>query len=229
LILTRKSADLRQLNREATGLQAMYQAGARGALDALASKCNVIALILVKAKCRKYHVTFRREKLEEIAHDAAAQFIAMYLKRPGYSVRCFSARIEKDVLNLMFGRARNKQDAFEDSVLTTDHALKAERRARENIVPQTALDDLVAEHELGKKIAADLYRSRSYAVAVRRISAYVDQRWIYQHAEKMHFVFKTFRWRPARSDRSLPGPGSGSVPEGVLLERGQRECLQRDQ
>ena len=186
-------------NSRARGLQEIYKAGGVGALNALAAECYCIAFILVKGQCKKYGLHFEGEKLQEFAHDAAAQFIAQYLKHADYNVQQFSGRILKDVQNVMFGRARNKQDAFEDGQLQLDEThenLAAPEGFRATINPATALDELVATHEWGKKIAADLWRSKSYSQAIRRIAAYVGREWIYENAEKMRFVFKTFRWRP---------------------------------
>lgn len=67
-------------NSKARGLQEIYKAGGKGALNALAIECECIALKLVKAQCRKYHLHFEWPKIKEFAHDAAAQFITQYLK-----------------------------------------------------------------------------------------------------------------------------------------------------
>ncbi len=231
-------------NSKARGLQEIYKAGCVGALNALAIECEAIAFVLVKALCRKYGLRFERERIMEMAHDAAAQFIAQYLKHSDYNVRCFSARIKRDVLNVMFGRARNKQDSFEDGQLQWiepvgvsswqenyrkdkpiaknnnrrgkwEAAIPSRESQKESFNPSTALDELVSDHPQGKKIAADLYRSRSYSTAVRRIAAYVGREWVYQHAEKMHFIFKTFRWRPRESSR-ISGAGARGVLQDVL-------------
>lgn len=221
-------------NSKARGLQQLYHAGAPDALNALAVECEGIAFVLVKAQCRKYGLYFESEKILEFAHDASAQFIAQYLKHDDYTVRSFSGRIRKDVENVMFGRARNKQNAFEDgqvqnidlktirySVVVHDGTVTIP------INPITALDEIVADHTQGKKIAADLYRSKSYSAAIRRIAAYVDRDWIYAHAEKMHFIFKTFRWRPGKGDR-LPKNGSRRVC-GEVLRSQRAESQQSDQ
>ncbi len=216
-------------NAKALGLQEIYKAGCIGALNALAMECEGIAFVLVKAQCRKYGLYFEHERIREYAHDAAAQFIAQYLKHSDYSVRSFSGRIRRDVLNVMFGRARNKQDSFEDEQLQHEDAFidKHGGNGHEAINPGTGLEDLVAEHPEGKKIAADLYRSRSYTVAVRRIAAYVERGWIYEHAERLHYIFKTFRWRPSAKGRTSR-TGSRGVPEAVLCsERPERK--QNDQ
>jgi hypothetical protein len=111
-------------NSRARGLQEMYLAGCLGALEALSEECIAMAYVLVKNQCRKYGLRFDRDRLEELAHDAAAQFIAQYLKHDDYRVDNFSGRILKDVQNVMFGRARSKQSCFEDnqSSLTIRHS-----------------------------------------------------------------------------------------------------------
>lgn len=209
-------------NTKARGLQEIYKAHGNGALNALAIECEGIAFVIVKAQCRKYGLRFEREKLEEFSHDAAAQFIAQYLKHADYNVRNFPARIRRDVLNVMFGRARNKQLAFEDGQIQmyarrSGKTLAIREHLETQINAATALDELVADHPQGKKIAADLYRSKTYSMAIRRIAVYVGREWIYEHAEKMHFVFKTFRWRPSEN-RCVSGnrarPLCGSVLPG---------------
>jgi|GEM_PF-1741564 len=211
-------------NTKARGLQEIYKAHGNGALNALAIECEGIAFVIVKAQCRKYGLRFEREKILEFSHDAAAQFIAQYLKHADYNVRNFSARIRRDVLNVMFGRVRNKQDAFEDGQI---QQIKDSFRPTgiisggwmqmypDEINPSTALDELVADHVQGKKIVADLYRSKSYSQAIRRIAAYVGREWIYAHAEKMHFVFKAFRWKPSKN-RGIFGSRSRRILQGVL-------------
>jgi hypothetical protein len=213
-------------NTKARGLQEIYKASGNGALNALAQECQGIAFVIVKAQCRRYGLRFEREKIEEFSYDAAAQFIAQYLKHADYNVRNFSARIRRDVLNVMFGRARNKQDSFEDGQLQHDDCFTDEPApGKEAINPTTALDELVADHPQGKKIAADLYRSKSYSQAIRRIAAYVGRDWIYAHAEKMHFIFRAFRWHP-RADRGILGSGPRRVLQGVLpSEQAEREQL----
>lgn len=212
-------------NSKARGLQEMYKAGAIGALNALAIECEAISAILVKALCRKYGLRFEREKLEEFAHDAAAQFIVQYLKHDDYSVRSFSGRIRRDVLNVMFGRARNKQDSFEDGQMQHDDCfIDLSHPTHEAINPRTALDELVADHSMGKKIAADLYRSKSYTMAVRRIAAYAGREWVYQHAEKLHSVFKTFRWRPSAKNSPV-GIRAGRVSEDLLCRESSKRKL----
>jgi hypothetical protein len=188
-------------NSKARGLQEIYKARGNGALNALAVECEGIAFIIVKAQCRKYGLRFEREKVLEFAHDAAAQFISQYLKHADYNVRSFSARIRRDVLNVMFGRKRNKQNAFEDGLVQilspySRTQIIDGQMLQQHMNSSTALDELIADHPQGMKIAADLARSKSYSQAIRRIAIYVGREWIYEHAEKMHHVWKTFRWKP---------------------------------
>ena len=210
-------------NSRAHGLQEIYKAGAPGALNALAIECEAIAVVLVLAQCRKYCLRFEKERVEEFAHDAAAQFISQYLKHDDYNVRSFSARIRRDVLNVMFGRKRNKQNAFEDRQLQLDEShdtLTAPEGFRIDINPSTALAELVADHPQGKKIAADLARSKSYSQAIRRIAVYVGREWIYEHAEKIQFVFRVFHWKrrsPPLPRKQPAGESTQKEPAGCRL------------
>jgi hypothetical protein len=212
-------------NSRARGLQEMYLAGCLGALEALSEECIAMAYVLVKNQCRKYGLRFDRDRLEELAHDAAAQFIAQYLKHDDYRVENFSGRILKDVQNVMFGRARSKQSCFEDNQANIRQSTKAESNEEYQrwYTKATSLSDLVSEHIYGKKIAADLYRTRNYKLAVRRISAYVEREWLYSHAEALHKVWETFRWRP-KNVQCISGKGAIGVCRGVLSgERSERK------
>lgn len=178
----------------------MYHAGAVGALNALAEECTRIALILVKTICKKKVLRFSRDRIEEIAHDAAALIIARYLKSPEYTVRRFYAALWDAAQEIMFDGHRRRQKSFEDRQISMPPERQIfERYTDEMINPSTALDELVADHAQGKRIAIDLSRSKSYAMAIRRISCYVERQWIYEHAEKLHTIFKTLRWRPGKN------------------------------
>ncbi len=106
-------------NRKALGLQAIYKAGRKEALDALYLECVSIASIIVKAECKRRHIYFVHEKIEQIANDAATKLIEMYLKSPDYEVRCFSARLKLNIQSIMSrGLGGNpKQEQFEERVV----------------------------------------------------------------------------------------------------------------
>ncbi len=106
-------------NRKAIGLQEIYKAGRKEALGPLCLECTSIAAIIVKAECKRRHLYLRRERIEEIANDAATKLIEMYLKNPSYEVRCFSARLRLNVrLILSRGLGGNdKQERFEEKVV----------------------------------------------------------------------------------------------------------------
>ncbi len=208
----------------AGGLQSIYYAGRREALAPLRDECQAIAAGIVRRECRRRGITLSVEALEEIASDAAGQLIAHYLRNPDYWVRSFPGRLAYEVRNILCAPLRSRQRSFEEAVESTDeadaHAAAAEQQTPA-LRPELALDALVSDHAQGKKIAADLYRSRYYRQAIRRIAAYVDRRWIYAHAETLHQVFRTFHWRPASDAADLLAPRPGDVRDA--LRRGKRQ------
>ncbi len=208
----------------AGGLQSIYYAGRREALAPLRDECQAIAAGIVRREMRRRGMTLPVDEIEEIASDAAGQLIAHYLRDPTYRVRSFPGRLAYEVRNILCAPLRSRQRSFEEAVESTDeadaHAARSDHQALA-LPPEIALDVLVAEHEQGKKIAADLYRSRYYRQAIRRIAIYVERRWIYEHAETLHQVFRTFHWRPASDAADLHAERPGRVRD--TLRRGKRE------
>jgi len=210
--------------QRAIGLQSIYHAGRREALAPLRDCCQAIASSIVRCERRRLGIHLSVADIEEISSDAAAQLIENYLRNPSYIVRWFRVRLVYEVRNVLYAPLRSKQRHFEDHLTITGDIDKHSSGPddRERVPEAAALDALVAEHPKGKKIAADLCRSLYYRVAIRRIAAYVDRRWIYEHAEALHQVFRTFHWRPApRGGQSQPAARAGGLRE--TLRRGKRD------
>jgi hypothetical protein len=211
-------------DQRAIGLQSIYHAGRAEALAPLREVCQAIAAGIVRGERRRRGLYLAVERIEEIASDAAGQLVAYYLRNPGYNVRSFRRRLAYEVCLIMNAGARSKQRHFEDHLHTIGDPDRHSDclEARERVAPAAALDALVAEHPKGKKIAADLYRSLYYRVAIRRIAAYVDRRWIYEHAEALHQVFRTFHWRPTpRGGQGQPAARAGGLRQA--LRRGKQD------
>lgn len=211
-------------DQRAIGLQSIYHAGRREALAPLRKECQAIAAGIVRWELRRRGLRLTVERIEELATDASARLIAQYLKHPDYRVRNFSSRLRCEVRYVMFAPARSRQQNFEEHLVVTGDAdlHSADREKQEQIPQSMALDALVADHPRGKKIAADLCRSLYYRVAIRRIAEYVERRWIYEHAEALHQVFRTFHWRPSpRAGKGEPAAGAGGLREA--LRRGKQD------
>lgn len=207
----------------AIGLQSIYRAGRKEALGALAEDCKAIAAHIVRTECRSHGLHFTVERIEELAHEASARFIEQYLKHPGYEVRNFGCRIRYDVRHVMYDRERKKQKSFEahQELMGETEKYPTQDREPQRFSPASALDELVADHPRGKKIAADLYRTRNYRLAVKRIAVYVERRWIYEHAEALHQIFATFHWRPPRAPGGVPGTGPAELRSALLRGKSQ--------
>jgi len=210
--------------QRATGLQSIFHAGQREALAPLRDCCQQIAASIVRWERKRRGIHLSVQAIEEIASDAAGQLIAHYLRNPGYSVQRFRVRLAYEVRNILNEPLRSHQRSFESQMHLTPDADRHESAAaaRPAIHPEKALEVLVADHEHGKKIAADLARSTSYRVAVKRIACYVERSWIYEHAEALHQVFRTFHWRPSsRGGQGQPAAGAGGLRE--TLRRGKQD------
>jgi hypothetical protein len=176
-------------NAKARGLQEIFSAGRREALEPLAVECRAIAFEIAK----KYH-RFPRERREEIAHEATSRLIERYLKNPAYHVRSFSGILRTEVLHVVTGGVKNGRPCVEiertmasidEGVITDTRQSKGDER--------TYFDDLRTEHPEGDRIILDLYRATTFRAAVLRLSEYVDRRWLYDRSAKLRTVYKMTR------------------------------------
>ncbi len=202
---------------KAIGLQEMYMAGALGALQPLHEECTAIAYRVVKTEYK--HLYLSREKVEEIAHDAAARLIERYYKDPAFHVRRFAKSLSYSVKKEVLADPRSKQKFFEARVRFVNGAITKIPDGREKTV---SCDDLALElaesHEWGKKAVADLCRSRSYRQAIRRIAVYVGRQWIYDHSAALHGVYKTLH-RPQGKGGRLSPTGLRAVRKVLLQDK----------
>lgn len=221
----------------ARGLQSMYQAGAVGALSPLYEECTGIAYMIALKKARGMNGdggVFTHDKLVEIAGSAAIELVKRYLSDSDFHVRRFTKFLDYRVRDAMFTPLKYTQQTFEDKV-----EYRLEIDGFETFKPNESFHDpylthfeisfgtdplleIVCSHPKGKKIAADLCRSRSYRQAIRRIAVYVERRWIYEHAEALHEVYRTLHSKT--QDRGISRGGLSAVRKRLLQgKRYQRE------
>lgn len=212
---------------KARGLQAMYDAGAVGALQALQEECAGIALRVLRCQAQGSQLFLTRERAEEIAHNASARLMEQYLKHPEFRVRRFAKYLGYRVNEELFVDPRLKQKSFEAKVVPVDGTIfdfaDLSERTTVAVMTEDAAQDLAESHEWGKKAVADLCRSRSYRQAIRRIAGYVGKRWIYDHAESLHEVYRALHWR-AGENGGVSRSGLSAVRKSLLQgKRDQRE------
>jgi len=198
----------------------MYQAGAAGALQPLYEECSAIAyaIALKKARASRKPNGFNHGRLVEIAHAAAVKLIERYVGNPAFHVRHFAYYIGKEVSHAMFTPPRYSQQRFEESVTMVREIEFWE--TVDKLAPKGTDDVAVAiatSHKWGKKAIADLCRSRSYRLAIRRIAVYVERKWIYDHAEDLHAVYRTFHRKTPGS--RIRGGGLGAVRHRLLQDQ----------
>lgn len=202
----------------AHGLQAMYLAGAIGALAALREECTSISCRIINAKVRKMHLPVSRERIEEIASDSASMLIARFLSDPGFHVRRFGKMLGYRINDELFISPRQKQRTFEARIQFKDFLSDTACESGADPVDDAALD-LATSHPWGKKAVADLCRSRSYRQAIKRIATYVERRWIYDHATGLHQVYRALHTKT--------GPRGSVSRSGLSAVR--KELLRRQQ
>ena len=204
---------------KARGLQSMYRAGAGGALQPLYEECSSIAYAIALKKARASRSNgFNHSRLVEISHAAAVKLIERYVDNPAFHVRHFAYYIGKEVTHAMFTPARYSQQRFEESVTMVREIEFWE--TVDKLAPKGTDDAAVAiatSHKWGKKAIADLCRSRSYRLAIRRIAVYAERKWIYDHAEDLHAVYRTLHRKTPGS--RIRGSGLGEVRHRLLQEQ----------
>jgi hypothetical protein len=201
----------------AHGLQAMYQAGAVGALEALNEECTAIAVQIARSKVRRLRICVQRDRIEQIAHDASSRLMERYLRDACFHVRHFSVLLSHRVKDELFVSPRQKQQTFEARVQYGNDAEPSELELATATSSDAAID-IATSHRWGKKAVADLCRSRSYRQAIKRISAYVERRWIYEHASSLHEVYRTLHAKQGAHGR-VSRSGLMAVREELLRSR----------
>ena len=167
----------------------MYLSGTDGALQPLAEECMAIAQQITWGNVRKLRLCVGHDRVEQIAHDASAALMESYLRDGAFRVSRFATYLSYRVKDQLFISPRQKQKMFEARVIFEENVKPCdhEERASHN---GDALLEIAESHSWGKKAVADLCRSRSYRQAIKRIAAYVERRWIYDHAEALHQVYR---------------------------------------
>jgi hypothetical protein len=203
--------------RRAHGLQAMYHAGAAGALQPLQEACAEIAQRITTAKVRRLRLPFSHDRIKEIAHDASSGLVSRFLDDPGFRVKRFSKMLGYRVQDELFVSPRQRQKTFEARVLFKDSPLESCAETVPTRETDSALE-LAESHRWGKKAVADLCRARSYRQAIKRIAAYVERRWIYDHADALHEVYRALHAKKGK-DGSVSRSGLAGVRRSLLQGR----------
>lgn len=203
----------------------MYQGGAVSALQPLYEECLGIAYQITKQKVRGMNgeaILYPHERLVEIAHGASVRLIQRYLEKPDFNCRHFAKSLDFMVQKEMFIPKGSKQRSFE-AAISIESELDFWERENE-IIPlgcDDKLSDIAFNHPRGRKMAADLCRSRSYRQAIRRISEYVEREWIYDHATSLHEVYRALHRKTKVG--GISGSGLGAVRRRILQSKRDKQ------
>jgi hypothetical protein len=211
---------------KARGLQQMFQGGATGALQPLYEECVGIAYQIAKRKVRKLNgeaAAFNRDRLIDIAHGASIRLIERYLKDSSFPCRSFTRYLDYKVSAEMFISPKQKQKTFEDKIEYKLDIVAPAGMSITDVITTDLVLEIANSDPWGKKAIADLCRSRSYRQAVRRIAVYVQRRWIYDHAEALHQIYRTLH-RGGSSKGKVGGiRGGGLVAVRKRILQGKRD------
>lgn len=173
--------------------QDAYYSGDTAAYDRLYAEVRRMSLQWVGRFQAKKRLSLSDYDRDRIAGDSATRLMMQYIKHPGYKVYSFYHRIELEVFRVMFGGSTSRKREVNDAATAIpDDVPDRQEEPKAQDDPMAAI---LAEPE-GKRVVIDLARARSYRGAVLTIAAYSSRRWIYDHAEALHTVFRMTRWPP---------------------------------
>jgi hypothetical protein len=179
---------------KAQGLQAIYRAGRKEALNALAEECQGIAFAIVRARVRRLRLCMDRSAMEDAAHEASTRLISRYLRNPEYLVRRFPKILHREVLHVMTDgghQDRPKAVALRETIEVDDTLAARLPEAQEDA--RFYAQDLETEHPRGREILVDIYRATSFRAGMLKLAEYVDKRWLLDRAVKLRTVYKMTR------------------------------------
>lgn len=133
------------------------------------------------------------DSLDELADACAVRFIEMYLKVPGWKCENFGKRIWHEVMYYLHGdrpgtlRRIEKNEVGEiPEAVTMPEPVESESTA-------DSMGDIIGSQPYWRNVVIDCYKAKTYKGFVLAISAYCGRRWIYDHAARLHHLYKQTR------------------------------------
>lgn len=167
------------------------------ALGELYKECIDITRDRLSYALHSTQFSMDRDRFDRVVNDATINLLEYYLKKRDYVVRFFNQRLLQEVRRVLYSphgvHANDNKWDKRNVQLADEHAEIESPQLEEKTDLSYALQDILSEHEYGKKIVIDIYRSKTYKAAILTISKYVSKRWIYDRAEKLYRVYKFTR------------------------------------
>lgn len=176
---------------EATKYQFLYRlTGNDEYFQRLFLACFNTSEMITKDYLRKHSLFFPPEKVYDVAVDAAARLTERIKRRPEYHVRVFRSSL---YLEVKFALHNNKIQCWDKELpLIEEHYLIPNPTKEYGEDLRDPLQDILALPN-GKKIVMALYRASSYRKAILHIATFVPKRIIYDHAGRLHDIYKHTR------------------------------------
>lgn len=153
----------------------------------LKAEVEAIAASLARKHMAKTGCYYSDDDMMILADACAIRFIEQYLKHEDWMCRKFAPRVMLEVKYYLYNRKAKR----EEPVQIDNNVQEAEHVRPEDT--GHILGDIIASNKYWRNVLLDCYKAKSYKAFILGISSYSRRRWIYDHAERLHLLYKYTR------------------------------------
>jgi hypothetical protein len=139
-------------------------------------------LFILQLKKTGFHMP--KDTIEELAYDASTRFIEMYMKDSNWECRSFRNRIYLEVLFFLYSK-KKKNEKCQDELDVNMASPEKEHDEDTRFV----IEDLMSDTVYWRNVLIDCYKAKSYKAFIITINAYLDKKFIYDHAVRLHKLY----------------------------------------
>lgn len=152
-------------------------------LSHLRHEIECMSLPLFVSQLKKTGYRMDNERLDELAYESSTRFIEMYLKNPDWECRSFRNRIYLEVLFFLYSPKAKQQphEELDETVHTPEPEYEEDTRF--------VIEDIMSDTTYWRNVLMDCWRSKTYRSFILTINQYVDKKWIYDHAIRLHKLY----------------------------------------
>lgn len=174
--------------RLAHSLQAQYlETRDPATLAAIKGEVESIAGNLARKHLAKTGCFYSDDDLMILADSCAIRFIEQYLKHETWFCRKFASRIMLEVRYFLY----NRNVVRDPPVPIPDNIQEAALDKPEDTT--SILGDIIISNQYWRNILLDCYKAKAYKAFILCIDKYSSRRWIYDHAARLHLLYKYTR------------------------------------
>lgn len=156
-------------------------------LSHLRSEIENMSRPLFSIQSKKTGFVLSRERRNELSYEASTRFCEMYLKNPLWYCRSFRNRIYLEVLFFLYSPKFRREP--EEELLPNTKMEEKLVEEDDNFV----IEDIMSDTPYWRNILINCYKSKSYKSFILSIEPIVGRSWIYDHARRLHKLYKFTR------------------------------------